>query len=71
MSTSWTRLSIHTIFGEGEAPGDAGACRADRPAVLVAVEDPHRLAEADDDRLLGFGDDGEAAEQHEQQDEGR
>ena len=61
----------HELLGERNAPGDAGARRADRPAGLVAVEDPHRLAEADDDRLLGFRDDRDAAEQHEQQQEGR
>ena len=53
-------------------PHDASTngMRAIRPApvgrsafALLAVDDAHRLAEADDDRLLGFGHDREGAEQ--------
>ena len=43
------------LVDERDAEGDARARGADRPAGLVLVEDPHRLAEADDDRLLGLG----------------
>ena len=50
----------HQLFHEGDAPRDSGARGADRAARFEPVEDPHRLAEADDDRLLGFRDDREA-----------
>ena len=65
------RLSIQTmLLDEREADGDAGAgIDPERLALAVAVEDPLRLAEADDHRLLGLGHDGDrAADQDQQQD---
>ena len=60
----------HQLLRERNAPVDAGARGTDRPSGLELIVDAHRLAEADDDRLLRFRDDREAAEQHEEQHEG-
>src|SRR5260370_50545 len=51
---------------EGGPPRKAGHGRPNRPVRLIAVEDPDRLAEAHHYRLLGFGHDREAAEQHDE-----
>src|SRR5438067_367590 len=57
------------LLDEGNAVGQSGAWRsADGPAWLVAIQDSDRLAETDDDRLLGLRHDREAAE-HERKNE--
>ena len=59
------------LVDERYPPADPRTRSANRPAGLVLIEDSDRLTEADDDGLLGLGDDRKACEHQAEHDEGQ
>jgi hypothetical protein len=60
----------HDRFGKRDLGVKAGAHSAKALTRLVAIDDPHRLAEADHHALASFGNNGDAAENADQQQRG-
>ena len=60
----------HHVLDEGNGEVQPRLGRAELLAGPVAIDDPHRLAEADHDPLTSFGDDRYRSEDREQQSEG-